>query len=72
MTKLLVGIGVVLLLTDFSSAQSAPNAAECDQIRQAVATYGYVAAKRHALANYGVDAVKYGDRCLTRRYKVKG
>ena len=72
MTRFLVAIGAVFLLTNFSLAQSAPNAAECDQIRQAVATYGYAAAKRHALANYGIEAVRYGDQCLTRRHKVRG
>ena len=72
MTRFLVAIAAVLQLTDFSLAQSAPNAAECEQIRQAVATYGYVAAKRHALANYGIEAVRYGDRCLAGRHKVRG
>jgi hypothetical protein len=72
MTRFLVAIGAVLQLTSFSLAQSAPSAAECEQIRQAVATYGYVAAKRHALANYGVEAVRYGDRCLTGRHKARG
>jgi hypothetical protein len=69
MTRFLVAIGVVFLLTNFSLAQSVPDAAQCEQIRQAVATYGYAAARRHALANYGIEAVKAGDRCLTRREK---
>ena len=72
MIRFLVAIGAVFQLTNFSLAQSAPNAAECDQIRQAVATYGYVAAKRHALANYGIEAVRYGDRCLTKRHLKRG
>ncbi len=72
MTRFLAAIGAVFLLTNFSLAQSAPSAAECEQIRHAVATYGYVAAKRHALANYGIESVKYGDRCLTGRHKVRG
>jgi len=69
MARFLVAIGAVLQLTNFSLAQSTPNPAQCDQIRQAVATYGYVAAKRHALAHYGIEAVRAGDRCLTRREK---
>ena len=69
MTRFLVAMGVVFQLTNFSLAQSTPNPAQCDQIRQAVANYGYVAAKRHALANYGVEAVRAGDRCLTKKEK---
>jgi hypothetical protein len=72
MTRFLGAIGVVFLLTDFSSAQPAPDAAQCDQIRQAVAQYGYTAARRHALINYGSDAVKAGDKCLTKRHKMGG
>ena len=31
-------------------------------------TYGYAAAKRHAIAHYGRKAVRAGDRCLARRH----
>jgi len=72
MTRFLAAIGTTLLLTTPLLAQSAPGPADCEQIRQAVATYGYDAARRHALANYGIEAVKYGDRCLPRRHKVRG
>ena len=59
MTRILVAAGVLLLLTEYPSAQS-----NCEQIRQAVATYGYAAARRHAMENYGIEAVRVGDRCL--------
>jgi hypothetical protein len=72
MTRFLAAIGTALLLTTPLLAQSAPSPADCEQIRQAVATYGYAAARRHALANYGIEAVKYGDRCLPRSHRVKG
>ena len=57
--------GIIVLVTDYSLAQSGPDSGQCQQIRQAVAQYGYEAARRHALANYGPEAVKMGDRCLT-------
>jgi hypothetical protein len=53
-----VGVGVVLL------GDSALADDRCDQIKQAVATYGYAAARKHALENYGKDAVAFGDKCL--------
>jgi len=62
MTRILVTIGLALLLTDYAAAQSAAN---CDQIRQAVAQYGYAAARRHAMTHYGAEAVRAGDKCLT-------
>jgi len=72
MTRLLSVFAVVLLSTSYSLAQSGPDSGQCDQIRQAVATYGYVAAKRHALANYGPQAVKAGEKCLTKRERTRG
>jgi hypothetical protein len=65
----LAGLG---LMTDYSLAQFAPDPAQCEQIKQAVVQYGYDAARRHAMANYGPEAVKAGDRCLTKRGKMKG
>jgi hypothetical protein len=44
MPRIVAAIGIVLLLTSPSLAQS-----YCQQVRQAVARYGYVAAKRHAM-----------------------
>ncbi len=61
MTRILAAIGVVLLLTGSSYAQS-----YCEQVKQAVATYGYRAAKRHALSHYTPREVRAADRCLTR------
>jgi hypothetical protein len=66
MTRSLAAIAVVLLLTSSSLAQS-----YCEQVRQAVATYGYTAAKRHAMAHYTKEEVRVADRCLTRR-SVRG
>jgi hypothetical protein len=63
MIRILVAFGVVLLLTSSSLSQS-----YCEQVRQAVATYGYAAAKRHAMAHYGPQGVAAGDRCLRRRH----
>jgi hypothetical protein len=58
MTRILVAIAVALLLTDYSWSQS-----NCEQIRQAIATYGYAAARQHALTHYGPEALKEGDKC---------
>jgi hypothetical protein len=66
MTRILVAVGVAALLTNSALAQS-----YCDQVRQAVATYGYAAAKRHAMAHYGREAVRAADRCMTKRDRKK-
>ncbi|HML11941.1 MAG TPA: hypothetical protein VK456_01460 [Xanthobacteraceae bacterium] len=63
MKRILVAAGVVLLTTSYSWAQSEAN---CDQIRQAVAQYGYAAAHAHAMTHYGADAVRNGEKCLGR------
>ena len=63
MKPILVAVGVALLTTSYSWAQSAAN---CDQIRQAVAQYGYVAAHAHAMRTYGAQAVRDGQKCLGR------
>jgi hypothetical protein len=60
MTRILVAVAVALLLTNYSWSQS-----NCEQIRQAVATYGYAAARQHAMTHYGSEAVEEGDKCLT-------
>jgi hypothetical protein len=57
---ILVAVGVAVLPTNSVLAQS-----NCDQIREAVATYGYEAARAHALAHYGEAALIEGDKCLT-------
>jgi len=66
MIRIPIVVGVALLLTNSALAQS-----YCDQVRQAVATYGYAAAKRHAMAHYSRQAVRTADRCLTRRHREK-
>lgn len=67
MTRILMTIGVALLLTDSALAQS-----YCAQVRLAVATYGYEAAKRHALAYYGKEAVAAAEKCLKERDRLSG
>ncbi len=74
MTRFLVAIGTAFVLTttlSIESAQSGPGPGDCDQVRQAVATYGYSAARHYALVHYGKQAVAYGDRCLGGGYKAK-
>ena len=62
MTRIIIMVAVALVLTNRAWAQSEAN---CDEIRQAVATYGYEEARRHALANYGAEAVEAGEKkCL--------
>jgi hypothetical protein len=67
MIRILMSTGVVLLLTNSALAQ-----AYCAQVRLAVATYGYEAAKQHALAHYGKDAVEAGEKCLKERDRLSG
>ena len=66
MTRILVALGVALLLTNSALAQS-----YCDQVRQAVATYGYAAAKRHAMATYSREQVRIADRCVAVRHRTR-
>ena len=62
MTRILMIVAVALLLTGRASAQSEAN---CEEIRQAVATYGYEDARRHAMLHYGAEAVEAGEKkCL--------
>lgn len=61
MRRILVAAGIALLSTSYAWAQSE---ADCEQIRQAVTQYGYKAARAHAMAHYGADAVRHGDKCL--------
>jgi len=66
MIRILVAVVVALLLTKSSIAQS-----YCDQVRQAVATYGYAAAKRHAMATYSKREVAVADRCVRGGHRSK-
>jgi hypothetical protein len=54
------------------NGQTAPGPADCDQIRQAVAQYGYAAARRYAVTHYGKEAANYGDHCLTKKQRSNG
>lgn len=69
MPRLLVLTGVILLMADNSFAQYSPDPSpmQCQLIRQAVAQYGFAAARRHALQTYGPEAVKTGDKCFAKR-----
>jgi hypothetical protein len=60
MIRILFGVAFALLLTNAAMAQS-----YCDQVKQAIATYGYAAAKAHALAHYTRNEVEVADRCVT-------
>jgi hypothetical protein len=68
MLRFLLLTGALLLVADYSFAQ-APDPARCQQVREAVARYGYAAARRHALATYGPEAVKVGDQCFAKHGK---
>jgi len=68
MSRLLLLTGVVLLIADSSFAQNSPDPTptQCLLIRQAVAQYGFAAARKHALETYGPEALKTGDKCFTK------
>ena len=69
MTRILLIVAVALLLTGRASAQSEAN---CEEIRQAVATYGYEEARRHAMLHYGAEAVEAGEKkCLAGMIPAK-
>jgi hypothetical protein len=69
MMRILMVVAVALLLTGRASAQSEAN---CDQIRQAVAQYGYEEARRHAMIHYGAEAVEAGEKkCLAGMIPAK-
>jgi hypothetical protein len=73
MSRLLLLTVVILLMADYSFAQYSPDPApmQCEQIRSAIAQYGYAAARQHALETYGPDAVRTGDKCLTKKRKQR-
>jgi hypothetical protein len=66
MVRILFTVAFALLLTNFAMAQS-----YCDQVRQAVATYGYAAAKRHAMAHYSAREVAVADKCVSVEHRTK-
>jgi hypothetical protein len=65
--------GAILLLPVHSFAQNSADlsVAQCEQLRQAVAQYGYAAARRHALDTWGPEAVKAGDKCFSKKERAK-
>jgi hypothetical protein len=69
MPKFLLLTGALLLMPGYAFAQ-APSADQCQQIKQAVAQYGYAAARKHALETYGPDAVKVGDQCFAGHHRA--
>ncbi len=67
MMRVLLATAAILLLADYSYAQAPDmDPMQCEQLKQAVAQYGYAAARRHAMANYGPEAVRAGDKCLAQ------
>jgi hypothetical protein len=56
--------GLALLSTNAALAQSG---AQCDQVRAAVAKYGYKTAKAYAQANMSPEAVRAADSCIKHR-----
>jgi hypothetical protein len=54
----------VIAMTLLAATPALAARSYCAQVRQAVATYGYASARSYALAHYGIQAVRYGDRCL--------
>jgi hypothetical protein len=65
MVRILSTVAFGLLLTNFATAQS-----YCDQVRQAVATYGYAAAKQHAMAHYSAREVAVADKCVSGGHRT--
>ncbi|HLJ71500.1 MAG TPA: hypothetical protein VKU03_09295 [Roseiarcus sp.] len=61
MIRIVVAIGLVLLTTDLSFAQS-----YCEQVRQGIAQYGYAAARRYAVEHYSPQEVRAADRCIAK------
>jgi hypothetical protein len=70
MLRFVLLTGAILLAADNAFAQ-APSPGQCEQVREAVARYGYAAARRHALETYGPEAVRAGDQCFGRRYGAR-
>jgi hypothetical protein len=68
--SLLLAVIIFLVADDaFAQFSQEPDPMQCEQIRQAAAQYGFAAARRHALANYGPEAVKMGDKCFVKKTK---
>ena len=65
MLRFLLLAGALLVVAQSAFAQ-APGAAQCQQVREAVARYGYAAARRHAVETYGPEAARAGDQCFAK------
>lgn len=51
-----IAIAIVLALLSIEChAQNDPSPGQCDQIRAAIAQHGLQAARKHAMANYGLS-----------------
>ena len=59
-----VAVGLTLLLAGAALAQTEY---QCDQVRAAVAQYGYKAAKAHADATMSQHEVRAASACLKRK-----
>ncbi len=57
-------VGLSLLLADAAVAQTAD---QCNEVRAAVAQYGYKAAKAHADATLSPDEMRAAGACLKRK-----
>jgi len=74
MSRVLVLVGFSVLAMHCAYAQEAagPSAMQCRLVKQAVAQYGYAAARAHALETYGPEAVRMGDKCFTQEARAGG
>ena len=61
---MVAAVGLTLLLAQAAWAQTED---QCNQVRAAVAQYGYKAAKAHADATLSPDEVRAGSACLKRK-----
>jgi hypothetical protein len=68
MSKFVFPACLVALLASSALAQE-PDPMQCQQIRQAVAQYGFTAARQHALQTYGPEAVRMGDKCFAKQIR---
>ena len=47
-------IAIAATLSTQALAQNGPDAGQCEQVRAAIAEHGLQAARKHAMANYGL------------------
>ena len=50
-------LAAFMVLSTQCHAQNGPDAGQCEQVRAAVAEHGLKAARKHAMANYGLTPV---------------